>query len=110
MDAETYQCDEAGSPQDSSHKQTIKLKIGSGEEIQFIDANRKTVKLKADWNEKRDKLVFRTSNEEFPKVIYRYLLNENTMVEEQHCADEDGKPKAGSIIQHFEKVAAEGNN
>mmetsp|Transcript_10104 Transcript_10104/g.14082 ORF Transcript_10104/g.14082 Transcript_10104/m.14082 type:complete len:160 (+) Transcript_10104:94-573(+) len=104
MNASDYTCVEEGLPRNPKHKATIKLKIGSSEKIPYTYGANRIAKVSVSWNEKRDRLVFKTTDEQYPKVFYRYLEDEKTMVEEMHVADKDGNPMPGSLIQYFEKI------
>eukprot|EP00469_Lotharella_globosa_P013654 CAMPEP_0167772414 /NCGR_PEP_ID=MMETSP0111_2-20121227/834_1 /TAXON_ID=91324 /ORGANISM="Lotharella globosa, Strain CCCM811" /LENGTH=151 /DNA_ID=CAMNT_0007661903 /DNA_START=96 /DNA_END=551 /DNA_ORIENTATION=- len=104
MDEKSYKCEEKGAPRNPQHTQTIDLTIGSGEAKEFVYGANKKASVSVKWSERKDRLIFTTSNEDYPKIFFRYVNADGLLVEEMHVLDKkSGKPMTGSLIQFFKK-------
>mmetsp|Transcript_14503 Transcript_14503/g.27501 ORF Transcript_14503/g.27501 Transcript_14503/m.27501 type:complete len:107 (-) Transcript_14503:171-491(-) len=105
MDGKNYKCEEKGLPRNPKHTKTIDLAIGSNEAKEFVYGANRKASVSVRWSsERKDRLVFTTTNENYPKIFFRYLNDDGLLVEEMHVMDKaSGKPMAGSLIQYFRK-------
>mmetsp|Transcript_4684 Transcript_4684/g.8433 ORF Transcript_4684/g.8433 Transcript_4684/m.8433 type:complete len:98 (+) Transcript_4684:459-752(+) len=72
--------------------------------VQFVYGANKKASVSVKWSERKDRLIFTTSNEDYPKIFFRYVNADGLLVEEMHVLDKkSGKPMTGSLIQFFKK-------